>query len=61
MVLTSTVEFVDRRSAVFRSLKSALTIVTVAVTLGLTGGAAAADALPFHTDGGATGCCRVAV
>jgi hypothetical protein len=46
---------------VFRSLKSALTIVAVAVTLGLTGGAAAADALPVHIDGGATGCCRSAV
>ena len=45
----------------FRSLKSALTIVAVAVTLGLTGGAAAADALPVHIDGGATGCCRSAV
>jgi hypothetical protein len=43
---------------VFRSLKSAIALVAVVATLGLTGGPAAASALTVHVDGGATGCCR---
>ena len=44
-----------------RSLKSALAIAALVVTLGLTGGPAAVTAGPFVTNGGATGCCRIAV
>ena len=42
-----------------RSLKSALAVVAIAVTLGLTGGPAAVSAATVHPNGGATGCCRV--
>lgn len=45
-----------------RSLKSALAVVAIAVTLGLTSGPAAVAASIVRTDGGgATGCCRIAV
>ena len=43
-----------------RSLKSALAVVAIVVTLGLTGGPAAVTALSVGTNGGATGCCRIA-
>ena len=42
-----------------RSLKSALAVVAIAVTLGLTAGPAAVSAGPMLPNGGATGCCRV--
>lgn len=44
-----------------RSLKSALAIAAIVVTLGLTGGPAAVTAGPLIMNGGATGCCRIAV
>ena len=53
-----------------RSLKSALAVAALVVTLGLSGGPAAAVAGPVHfsdgataslLSGGATGCCRIAV
>ena len=44
-----------------RSLKSALAIAAVVVTLGLTGGSAAVSADLVQIDGGATGCCRLPV
>jgi hypothetical protein len=43
-----------------RSIKSAIAIAALVVTLGLTGGPAAVTALGFSTNGGATGCCRTA-
>jgi hypothetical protein len=52
---------IDRSSIMSRSLKSALAIAAIVVTLGLAGGPAAVTAGPFVTNGGATGCCRIAV
>ncbi|WP_155855987.1 hypothetical protein [Cellulomonas sp. URHD0024] len=44
-----------------RSIKSALAIVAIAAALGLTGGPAAVATGSIQLNGGATGCCRMAV
>ena len=44
-----------------RSIKSALAIAAIVVTLGLTTGEAAVAAGTVKPMGGASGCCRVAV
>ncbi|WP_156043813.1 hypothetical protein [Cellulomonas sp. URHE0023] len=46
-----------------RSLKSALAVVAVALTIGVSGtsAAVAADSGIVYTNGGATGCCRLPV
>jgi len=46
---------------VSRSLKSALAIAAVVITLGLSGGPAAVSADGVQLNGGATGCCRMPV
>ena len=44
-----------------RSLKSALAVAAIAITLGLSGAPAAVATSSATMSGGATGCCRIAV
>jgi len=53
----------DRSSTMSRSLKSALAVAAIVVTLGLSGAPAAVATTSASAvmSGGATGCCRIAV